>query len=425
MASDRVEKLRYFLSFHKVEIQRTTEYIVWSCFALSQRPNLPDRVTLKEWLPQRQEASQSDLEINLIREISKYYQDTLPVPQYLGHFIKNKMLFLFVSALDKSLHEEIMERRLKRQPWSELELWHHLERLSRLVYYLHTLRIVHRNVSPDTLFLRGTELHLFHFDDSKRLGPQDTVQDATIRGAVNFLSPQAEAAQKGGFHLTYEVSRKDDVWGLGRTLLDMASLNINETLKSHYQKSQSEFEAIVKNLIGNSYSNVLKAAITGLLILDCRQRPDFESFYEWIRNMYHSKPCMQCRSPLEQLWFCQHVLCTGCLHAKLVRMLLFPTANPQLCECSVSIPPPFIDFITLLPIQTQKIATLLLNPEKDCPKECGGRYKVLIEKDNKVQPQFVRCPNCKFAHCSFCDATSEHKVLGIKRLCQEFVRTVG
>lgn len=422
MDAERIERIRYFLSFHKVEIQRTSEYIVSACFAQSKRPNLPDRATLKEWIPRGPKAYQGDLEINLLREITKEYQDSLPVPQYLAHFIRKGSLFLFVTELDKSLREEIIERRHKQQPWSELELWHHLERLSRLVHYLHMLRIVHRNISPDTLFLRGEDLHLFHFDDSKRLGPQDTIQDATIRGAVNFLSPQAEAAQGGISRLTYEISRKDDVWGLGRTLLDMASLTINETLKTHYHKTQVDFERVVSNLIGNSYSKMLKAAITGLLTLDSRQRPDFETFYEWLKNLYHVRSCVQCNSTVKLPWLCAHVLCSSCLHTQFARMLLFPTANLSFCECPGS---NSHDFIPFLQPRTQKIAQLMLFPERNCPRDCGAQYKVLIEKEGKRQPQFIRCPNCNFAHCSFCDATSEHKVLGVKRPCQEFVRTIG
>jgi hypothetical protein len=285
------------------------------------------------------------------------------------------------------------------------------------------IRIVHRNISLDSLFLKGGELYLFHFDDCKRLGPNDTVQEATIRGAVNFLSPQAEAAQAGQLTLTYEVSRKDDVWGLGRTLLDMTSLTVNLTLKTHYHRSQAEFEQHVTKIIGNSYSNVLKAAITGLLILDAGLRPDFETFYEWVKRVYHSQPCGNCRNPVEMVWPCNHVLCFNCLHPKVASVLLAPaSSNPRICSCSCTIPE---DFISLLPEKTQKIANLLLNRDRNCPRKCGKVYSILIERNCRMQPHFVRCPNCNFGHCSYCDAPSEHKTLGISRMCPEFAKIIG
>ena len=423
MESDRVERLRYFMSLHKVAIQHTPEYTLYACFAPSPRPGLPDRVAMKQWTPPKPGTRQSDSEITLIQEISKEYRNSLPVPQYLGHFIQNRALVLFTTELDKSLHEEIMDRRRNHQPWSELGLWHHLERLSRLIYYLHTLRIVHRNISPDTLFLKGGELYLFHFDDCKRLGPNDTVQDATIRGAVNFLSPQAEAARAGELTLTYEVSRKDDVWGLGRTLLDMTSLALNQTLKTHYHRSQPEFEQHITSLIGESYSNVLKAAIRGLLILEAAQRPDFETFYEWVKQVYHSQPCGNCGNQVEMVWPCNHVLCFSCLHLKAVSVLLAPAStNLRICSCSRTIP---ADFISLLPEKTQKIAKLLLNPERNCPRNCRAKYNMLIERNCKMQPYYFRCPNCLLGHCSLCDAPSEHRTLGISRMCPEFAKIIG
>lgn len=423
MESDRVERLRYFMSLHKVPIQRTSVYTLYACFAPSPRANLPDRVTMKQWAPPKPGTRLNDSEVTLLQEISKEYRNSLPVPQYLGHCIQNRVLCLFTTELERSLCEEILERKRNKQPWSELELWRHLERLSRLIYYLHMLRIVHRNISPDTVFLKAGELYLFHFDDCKRLGPNQTVQEATIRGAVNFLSPQAEAAQVGELTLTYEVSRKDDVWGLGRTLLDMSTLTINQTLKTHYHCSQPDFQQLLLNLIGNSYSNVLKAAITGLLILDAGQRPDFETFYEWVKQVYHSQPCGDCGNKVEMVWPCNHVLCFKCLHIKVISVLRTPAfANLRICSCSRSIP---IDFLSLLPEKTRKIAELLISSERNCPRNCGARYNVLIERNCKLQPYYFRCPNCMFGHCSYCDAPSEHRTLGISRICPEFTKIIG
>ena len=417
MDDSRIKKLRYIFSFHKAVIQQNEEYSVFACFAVNNRPNFPSRATIKKI---KRRAGQSDVEVSILKEITGIYGSSLPIPEYIDHVVSKDGLCLIVSALDKPLADEIRDRRSEYRLWTEFELWQHLSRISSLIYQLHCQRIVHRNISPNTLFLKGNELYLFHFEDCKRLGKNDTLQAATIRGAVNFLSPQAEAALKYQLGMTYEVSRKDDVWGLGRTFLDMASLRINSDLSSHFDSSQEQFSQYIESIIDGSYSNVLKAAIKGLLILDSEHRPNFEDFYEWLRNNYHKQPCCQCSQPVELLWPCNHIYCSQCIRPKIANLVLSNASAIQICPCNI---PVSSDFFASFPVSTRKLADLILFPKRSC--RCGTNFNVLIDVKGRPQPYFLRCPNCNYSHCSYCDAPAEHKTLLVKRICPEFAHAVA
>ena len=330
------------------------------------------------------------------------------VAQYLHQIYgKDKKFYLFMSPCDRLLIEELTQRKQANHYWSEEELLSHLKHLAQTVFQLHAMRLVHRNINPSTVFVQGSTLRLGHFDNAKQVSLGITAIAQSIRGFDGYLTPSAQAALKqGGNAYSYEVSFKDDVWGLGLTLYDMAMLQSNNQLAAHFDTSQEEFSQFIAASLRDRYSEQFISLLGAMLVLNAQQRPSIADVLEALDR--RAANCVRCGKVLNMAaWPCKHIYCSACLRTRLKELTL-SRAKAVTCYCGELIPACFYRS-TLGPL-----AELCLDPEVKCG-QCGTATPRIHQEGSRLCAYEAHCQCGVF--CSLCGSKKLHKILGIRRPC--------
>lgn len=390
-----------YQAFSTNSFQRTAEYkLCRACFKVAF-PDGRKTAWVKIFTCGTAEAQR---EAVLLRHLLDFQVN---VAQYLHQIYgKDKKFYLFMSPCDRLLIEEINLRKQAERHWSEEDLLAHLKALAQTVFQLHAMRLVHRNINPSTVFVQDNTLRLGHFDNAKQVSLGITAIAQSIRGFDGYLTPSARAALKnGGQEYSYEVSFKDDVWGLGLTLYDMAMLQSNNQLAAHYDSSQQEFSAFIATSLRQRYSDYFIDLIGSMLILDAQQRPSIADILDIM-----SRPvtkCVRCEKIMRVTWPCGHIYCSDCLHSW-VKELILTREKAIKCNCGEVIPACFYRS-TLGPL-----AALCQDPEIRCGNCRTVTPRVRLE-GNRLCVYEAQCECGVF--CSLCGSKGGHKILKIRRLC--------
>ncbi|WP_346289618.1 protein kinase domain-containing protein [Sphaerothrix gracilis] len=113
---------------------------------------------LKEFVPAAANRSNQALQkaLDLFkREAKTLYQINHPqVPKFLACFAQSQRLFIVQEYIEGVTYSHLMQqRRRQRRPFSESELTQWLQHMLQVLDYLHSLKIVHRDISPDNIIL--------------------------------------------------------------------------------------------------------------------------------------------------------------------------------------------------------------------------------------------------------------------------------
>ncbi|MEQ9671834.1 protein kinase domain-containing protein [Coleofasciculus sp. G2-EDA-02] len=118
-------------------------------------------------------------------ELGKHPQ----IPTLLAHFEQNQQLYLieeFIPGL--TLSEE-----LKQQGhYNEDQIWQFLREILPLVGYIHSCRVLHRDIKPDNIIRRQDDgkLVLIDFGVAKLLTDTALLQTGTIIGSPEYMAPE-------------------------------------------------------------------------------------------------------------------------------------------------------------------------------------------------------------------------------------------
>lgn len=341
-------------------------------------------------------------------------QECFPVVRYLYHLSSKREIYIFEEWCDQMLELEIRTRTKQRQYWSESELWGYLKDLSKALFQLHAIRVVHRNITPDTVFMKEGKLVLGHFEDSKQIALNQSAQCQTIRGTKLYLTPQCYAAQLTGQKTLYEASLKDDIWSLGRLFLDMASLECNSDIFRFYSSSQASLNAFISSKISTQYSPAFTSILCQMMTLDANSRPQAEDLLSLLQELDIGQPCATCHQRHVQRPFpCGHYCCECCLRLFLTERV--EKQEPLACgHCGAVMA---LEALEMYSENCRKLGELLERPETNCPANCGSHYKrVKLSTGQTPTSSLCHCP-CGLHFCSYCVKLQGHKILGISRAC--------
>lgn len=294
----------------------------------------------------------------------------LAVPQRLHSVIAEgpRRYALFMTCFDSVLAQAIHDRAAESRYWSEDEVLYQAIRLADTVAELHQARIIHRNITPDSVFLKDGEVYLGHFDDSKQIarGIEHVLQ--TLRGCELYLSPRVYAAARSADRSHYRDAMKDDVWGVGIVMLAMAALKNPDHLVSYFSLSQSEFNRHVILMFGERCPN-LSQVITKLLTLDDTRRPNILQVCAALRKV--QRQCSQCQQlTTAWKWPCGHTICETCF-GQYIRERI--EQGQVVLSCTV------------------------------CQKRLPADYHLQRTNELRACPYLTKCPNvdCDVQHWSF------------------------
>jgi serine/threonine protein kinase len=362
-----------------------------------------------------------ETEMRILMMIKKLQWQGLQTTQYLHHIISDGVLYLFFDAFDCVLSTRIDHW---NEVLSEKEIWHHMYTLSRTLSVLHEANLYHRNLTPDSIYMRGDEVFIGNYDDGIELPNGVSVLQATIRGSVDFLSPQTALVREHPETYTYGWMKKEDAWGLGLILLGMATFRKNKELQKlfpspnrTFEQSQVEISRYVRSRLQGRYSHYLADAILALLQVDHDQRPSPQEFFHRVLpNFYHEANCLGCHVSLRMVWTCPHILCDNCHFEYLHKHQ--QTYKLKHCSCSGDVDQ---DLMLLMPNRSRLMTCGIKQITQPCKNMmCQAEHPVLKGRIGSLKPYYIRC-SCGISFCSFCKRDEKHSVLGIAKLCDKFI----
>lgn len=392
-----------YFAFSTSSFQRTADYKL--CVASFKETSPDGRQTA--WVKiYTQVSAYAQREAAILQHLLDF---KVNVAKYLHQILgKDKKFYLFMEQCDRLLVEEIKLRKQAERPWTEEELLNSLLALAQTLFQLHAMRLVHRNINPSTIFVQGDSLVLGHFDNAKQVSLGITAIAQSIRGFDNYLTPAAQAAlmQGGRADYSYEVSFKDDVWGLGMTLYNMALLQKDNQMATYYTMPQQEFSRFIATSLREKYSESFINLICSMLILDTQQRPSVADLLEALTR--RATTCARCEKELRvAAWPCGHIYCSDCFLFWL-KHLTISRVKAINCHCGGAIPAGFYR------LAFGPLAELCLSPEVKCGK-CGTVTPRIHAEGSHLAAYEAQC-SCGHL-CSLCGAKGMHKILGIRRAC--------
>ncbi len=159
---------------------------------------------LKEFFPTKKSGHNLQKALDLFKREAKtlYQLDHPQVPKFLACFTQKNRLFIVQEYIDGVPYSQLIkQRRQQSSQFSEAEVIQWLMQMLRVLEYLHSLNIVHRDISPDNImYCRDRNLPvLIDFglvSDaistllSDEMAPADDGQPATMVGKFGYSPPE-------------------------------------------------------------------------------------------------------------------------------------------------------------------------------------------------------------------------------------------
>lgn len=133
---------------------------------------------------------------------------------------------LVMELMEKSLSQELAERKVANKPWTEEELCCYLRDLASALALAHSRGIAHRDIKPSNIFLSPTTVKLGDFGSA--VGSHHPNSLPNIQGTMEYLSPEIRRYMVAKLtscadHLSFDLF-KSDVFSLGVTMLELVTL---------------------------------------------------------------------------------------------------------------------------------------------------------------------------------------------------------
>ena len=180
-----------------------------------------------------------------------------------------------------------IERRAKiRQYYPEYELINIMHQIVYTFYLLQMNHITHRDIKPQNIIIVNGKYKIIDFGNARIMNRGGLVIQR-IRGSEMYMSPVMFKTYHSKMTRVKHNTFKSDVFSLGMCFLLAVTLSYNplNTIREIYDFSL--ISKIVRNYIGNRYSENIKNLILPMLQIEENLRPDFielEKIFEKINR---------------------------------------------------------------------------------------------------------------------------------------------
>jgi NIMA (never in mitosis gene a)-related kinase 1/4/5 len=200
------------------------------------------------------------LEVNLLR-----YLNHPNIVGYIGSYVEDGLLIIVMEYWDVGdLSYHIKKKKKEGGKFEENEILNWFIQISMALEYIHSKKILHRDIKASNIFLTGNNtVKLGDFGISRLL--ENTCDAAnTVVGTPYYMSPEVWENKP----YTY----KSDIWALGWVLYELCALEhafSAENLLSLVYKIVQEKHSPIPSY----YSEDINMLVEMLLVKDCSMRP--------------------------------------------------------------------------------------------------------------------------------------------------------
>ena len=224
------------------------------------------KITAAKVIP-KQSLVKSRAKQKLISEIkihkSLHHQNIVHFEHY---FEDTENVYLLIEICTNQTLNELLKRRKKL---TELEVQCYASQIIRALKYLHSHRVIHRDLKLGNLFINDKmEIKVGDFGLATKL-EFDGERKRTVCGTPNYIAPEILEGKTGH---SYEV----DIWSLGviiYTLIIGKPPFETNNVKETYKRIKMDYYSFPENAI---ISEPAKELIQSILVLDPTKRPKLE-----------------------------------------------------------------------------------------------------------------------------------------------------
>lgn len=350
------------------------------------------------------------------------------VVKYIAGYPTSAHYFLFTEYCENgNLLEEIRRRQLSQETFSNNEVLSHSYKLLETLALLHENSIVHRDIKPQNIFVNSEQqLKLGDFGEAKEVVPQNT---NSIRGTPQYQPPELSSRE----YIEDCDTFKQDVWGLGRVLLEICQCALCFYVNAWGQEIINTFVsgALRKRMLPETFIQL----VLQMLTRDKSERITASEAFQAMDVIHKRLPAVLQQSNASILCkFCGQWVdkmdqvkgdCSECCYHR--ECFLKFTGPPILtvscleeirCHCRSPLTSGTLEKVTHPnEVQLQKLF-LTLKATDCCCINCSRALQGIKMLDERNQFYIVKCPYDKVRSCSLCGYQGGH------RHCPEYINMV-
>ena len=208
-------------------------------------------------------------EVTILRKV-----DHPHIVRYYASFIEDNTLHILMEYIDGGdLHKAIRAQRDRHRLFSETKLWRIAYELTLAVQYLHSCRIIHRDVKPlNVLLTKDGRVKLGDLGVSRLVTGMDVLRNSRV-GTPLFLAPELVRQEVYDF--------KVDIWALGCVIYTIAQQDTPFKGENLVTLGRSIVEQTPKAL-PRPYSVKFADFVSRLMAKKAADRPDIGQVLEAI-----------------------------------------------------------------------------------------------------------------------------------------------
>ena len=268
-------KLSEFLKLG--EIGKGTEGIIYS---VKWKKNNKKYALKKGLIKLIETVKKRQQEINMLKEFRKKTGSDGVINIYGYLCLTNKQnyynydFYEIMELAELDWDKEIERRGKIRQYYSEYELINIMHQIVHTFYLLQINHITHRDIKPQNIIIVNGKYKIIDFGNA-RIMLRSGLLIQRIRGSEMYMSPLMFKAYHSKMERVKHNTFKSDVFSLGMCFLLAATLSYNplNTIREIYDFSV--INKIVRNYIGQIYSENICSLILPMLQIEENLRPDF------------------------------------------------------------------------------------------------------------------------------------------------------
>ena len=219
-------------------------------------------------------------EINMLKEFRKKTGSDGVINIYGYLCLTNKQnyynydFYEIMELAELDWDKEIERRGKIRQYYPEYELINIMHQIVHTFYLLQINHITHRDIKPQNIIIVNGKYKIIDFGNA-RIMLRSGLLIQRIRGSEMYMSPLIFKAYHSKMERVKHNTFKSDVFSLGMCFLLAATLSYNplNTIREIYDFSV--INKIVRNYIGQIYSENICSLILPMLQIEENLRPDF------------------------------------------------------------------------------------------------------------------------------------------------------